>query len=182
MKLKKNFNAVSNIIGTLLLVGIVTTGMSTLMIASTTNNSETLEQNIQASGEHYEFMEEMREFQDYISGINPNNLIAKEVKIGWVWPKNESRDIPLSPECKVYIDGPPGYVVTVYFGLLSTSTDFPSSVVLNEKITTQSRSVVSFKYDFANIPGKTYYWAVGLCHPGGIRKADAYYTFTTVRE
>jgi len=184
MKLKKNINAVSNIIGTLLLVGIVASGMSVLMITSTTNSSETLEQNIQTNVEHTEFLQKMQEFQDNITDINLNNLTAKEVKVGWVWPKNGSKGIPLTPEieCKVYIDGPPGYVVTVYFGFLSTSSDFPSSVIPIKKVTTQSGSLATFKYTFATKEKTKYLWAIGICHPGGTPKIEEYYSFTTVRE
>jgi len=179
MKLKKNFNAVTNIIGTLLLVGIVVSGMSALMIASTTNNSMTLEQNIETNEVHTEFVQKMEEFQDNISNINPNDLIGKEVKIGWVWPKNGSIVLP-APECKVYLDGPPGYVVTVYFGFLFISSDMIAAVPPMKTITTQSGSVVSFKYNLATTPKTTYYWAVGLCHPGGLPKTVAYYSFTIV--
>lgn len=105
--------------------------------------------------------------------------MLEEVKNDWIWLKNRSF-ISSVPQCKVYIDDPLGYVVTVYFGFLSYTSEVASIISTIKKITTENDSILSFKYEGTTVYKTTYYWSIGLCHPDRVGKADAYYSFAVL--
>jgi hypothetical protein len=180
-KLMQNNRAgVSVLMSSLLLVAIVTTGMSVLVSMTSENTQNALIKEGEIYQEHYELIQEMQEFLSTIidqETAEPDNGTAD---IAWFWPANESTDIELTPELKVYVDGPGGSIATVIIRRYGLDSAYASELTPAVVKTVEAGSLITHKYTAASNYDNTYYWKIEIFYPGDKIPADYYLEFTTV--
>ena len=113
--LKIDTRCVTTIIGSMLLVSIVTTSMSVLISATSECSRQALLKESDTKQDHLELIQDMQEFYNLVKETNTSIIDNISIIPAWYWPENESTDVPLRPVCKVFIDGPKSNVVTVLF-------------------------------------------------------------------
>jgi hypothetical protein len=176
-------NGLSNMVGSILLTAIVTTAMVSVILLSSQNATESIEKNNEYNKAHDKLMEEMGNFYDVILNQKAKGFFSDKLKAVWFYPRDHTTDVEKQPECQVYIDGPAGDVVTVYFYYVNP-TEYSSAELASDNFviktkTVQRDTVVSLTYDLATEPNTRYYWAVALCYPGEAPASIAFLSFTT---
>ena len=178
--LRFNNRGVSTIIGSMLLVAIVTTSMSVLISTTSESNRKALSEESETKQEHLELISEMREFYDLVKNTNTSYIDDATIEPIWYWPEDESIDVPLKPECKVYFDGPKSSVATVFFRYFGLDDSYATESSGPKYRTVEGGTLITFTYDGAVAPGATYYWKVLVFNLGEVVPKELDLSFTTV--
>jgi hypothetical protein len=179
-KLKIDSRSISSIIGSLLLISIVTSSMSVLITAISESNRQAMSKESEIKLDHFKLMQEMGEFYDLVKNTNTSSLDNTGIEPSWYWPENGSTDIPLKPECKVYIDGPKSSVATVWFRCYGIDNNYLVESTGPIYKTVDGNSLITFIYDEAVSLKTTYYWKLVVFKPGDITPIEKSLSFTTV--
>jgi len=177
--IQNDSRSISTVVGSMLLVAIVTTSMSVLISVTSESNRLALDKESEAYQEHYELMQEMQEFYYLVNSTHTGYTDNKSIEPTWYWPENGSIDIPLKPDCKVYVDGPSSSVATVWYRFYGIDTSYTAESSAAKYKTVEGGTLVTFKYNGASLPNTTYYWKVIIFNLGKMSTIEAYLSFTT---
>ena len=177
--LKIDSRGVSTILGSMLLVSIVTSSMSVLISATSECNRQAILKESETRQDHINLIQEMQDFYNLVKNTNTSYIDNTSIEPTWYWPENRSTDIPLEPECKVYFNGPKSSVATVWFRYYGTNNNYLVETSEPKYRTVEGGSLVTFKYDEAASKNTTYYWKLEIWTPGKIIPTVLTLSFTT---
>ena len=102
--IKIDNRCVTTLIGSMLLVSIVTTSMSVLISAISECNREAILKESNTKQEHNNLIQDMQEFYNFVKNTNISYIDNTGIEPTWYWPENGSSNISLKPECKVFFE------------------------------------------------------------------------------
>lgn len=178
--IRNQMGGVSVIMGSMLLVAIVTTGMSGLIVITSENTRIALDKESETYQQHYELMQEMQTFMETINSTYFNGPYNETLEPGWYWPANQSTDIPVSPEVKVYVDGPSGSIANVWIRVYNIDATYSSAVASSKSQIVEGGTLFTYKYNTANNLNTTYHWSITMLTPGNKSSIELFLEFTTV--
>ena len=178
--LKIDNKCVTTLIGSMLLVSIVTTSMSVLISAISECNRDAMLKESNTKQEHNNLIQEMQEFYNFVKNTNTSYIDNTGIIPTWHWPENGSLNISLKPECKVFFDGPKSNIATVWFRYYGTDNKYLVESSEPKHKTIEGGTLVTFKYDKADSFETTYYWKLIIFSPGKIIPTELNLSFTTI--
>lgn len=174
-KLGKKDEAVSEVIGGLMLMMIVVATMTTMVLV----NQQYLQANQDITKAN---VETSQRFIDYLrnlfplTNLNPNDKNNPPV-IKLEYPANGANGIPLTPTCKVTVNDLDGDKLAVKFFFYTEVSQ--GWTPYKDLFIIDSNTTASCVYTQATVKDKTYYWQVSVFDGTSLVTSEVY-RFTTV--